>query len=118
MLLFFTIFAQVEDFRGLFSVNLPDSFDNMTATSLDYFLLLISLDLMNAITGFTNSYAWWRKEQATKEDPYGSKTSINKIRAFIDLKFMMGVNRNPSTTLLFQEPFRCQCWHPGNHGSQ
>ena len=93
----FCIF-QTEDFTEQPGPNLPDGFDPVTASPIDYFWLLFPIQLIEVLVGFTNRYAAW-KQHREGPDPYWEDVTVPELRAFLGINILMGVNELPETDM-------------------
>ncbi|XP_062615302.1 piggyBac transposable element-derived protein 4-like [Saccostrea cucullata] len=71
---------------------LPRDFDTDTAGPLDYFQLLIPMDIYDHIARETNSYAALIQQEKGETDQMWTTTSGPEIRAFVGLNIMMGAS--------------------------
>lgn len=90
---------QIRNFNGHSGPNLPDDFDVVTATPLDYFFLLFSAELSGDIARHTNAYAKWAMDREGSVDPYWTDCTPQEVRAFIGINIIMGIDKLPDTRL-------------------
>jgi len=76
---------------------LPDEFDVVTATPIDYFFLLFKPFMFADVVRHTNSYAQWSMDQAGRDDPRWTDTTEAEMRAYIGMHINMGINPLPAT---------------------
>ncbi|XP_045180914.2 piggyBac transposable element-derived protein 4-like [Mercenaria mercenaria] len=82
------------DFRGQTGPRLPDNFDVLTASALDFFYLLFHPAMFADMAWHTNNYARWKEMQDQPDDKW-AETNENEMKAFIGNNVLMGINALP-----------------------
>ncbi|WAR27304.1 PGBD4-like protein [Mya arenaria] len=95
----------IDDFHGEPGPQLPDDFDTVTATPLEYFLLIFPVQLIQALVAHTNAYSVWKIAQNGPDDRWDDVT-FAEMRAFLGINILMGISQLPHTEMYWStNPF-------------
>lgn len=88
--------VRVEHFTEETGPVFPDQFDRTTATPLDYFSMMFSLNIIPQIVRHTNAYARWKMEQSGEQDTVWYDVTESEMQAYFGINIFMGLNRLPA----------------------
>jgi len=86
---------RVQNFTEETGPNFPDGFDCITATPMDYFNLMFSMNIIPDFVRHTNNYARWKMEQSETVDPIWYEVAENEMKAYLGMNIYMGINKLP-----------------------
>lgn len=88
---------EVPIFREKQGPQLPENFDVLTATPLDYLELFLTNDALEMVLKNTNKYGKWKQDRGNADLPAWKKELvIDELKGFIGINVIMGLNKVPS----------------------
>ena len=86
---------RVQNFTEETRPTFPDGYDCNTATPMDYFNLMYSMNIIPDFVRHTSSYTRWKMEQSETDDPIWYEVAENEMKAYLSMNIFMGINKLP-----------------------